>query len=77
MLDGNTEIPLRLTANECNTILGVLSDAPWKVVAGIIAKIQGQIMAVDPAAFGDRQPAPAPDTGRIIPAANGVDHVPD
>lgn len=66
MLDINLEIPLRLTMGECNTILAILSDQPWRIANPLIGKFHAAIAAVAPEAFGPPAPAKA--------AANGVDH---
>jgi len=45
------EIPLTLTAADCNIMLQMLADAPYRVAAPLIDKIRRQILAVDPTAF--------------------------
>jgi hypothetical protein len=56
MIDANQDVPLTLTAGECNVILSLLSDAPYRVAAPLIGKLHNQIRAFDPTAFGDAAP---------------------
>jgi hypothetical protein len=51
MLTLDQEIPLTLTVADCNNILLVLNDAPFKIAAPIIEKMRQQILAIDPTAF--------------------------
>ena len=45
MIDPNEGIAITLTAQEWNTTLGVLSDAPFRIVAPIINKMVAQTQA--------------------------------
>lgn len=67
MMNADQDVPLTLTAGDCNVILSLLNEAPYRVAAPLIGKIRSQITAIDPNAFGDQLPS----------AANGAAHVSD
>lgn len=57
MIDPNTNIAVMLNAAQWNTVLGQLSEGPYRLVAPILQAIQQQCMAQDP----ERQ------EGQVIP----------
>jgi hypothetical protein len=50
MLQASDPINVTLTAGEWNQVLAILGEAPYRVVAALIGKIQGQGLAQAPAA---------------------------
>lgn len=60
----DTAVSVTLQAQEWNAMLNVLVDAPYKMVAGLIAQITEQA----------RQQAPQPGMPPGLPLTNGADH---
>jgi hypothetical protein len=56
MMNADQEVAVMLTAAECNTLLAVLGEVPYRIAAPIVAKLHSHLLAVDPTAF-DRPPA--------------------
>ena len=51
MIDANTELSLTVTAAELNVIMTALAEAPYRLSAPVIAKVQQQVEAAVPGAF--------------------------
>lgn len=53
------ELQLTVTAADCNVLLQLLSEAPYRVAAPLVDKIRHQILAAHPTAFsGEPQVQP-------------------
>lgn len=72
MVSPDQEFTLVLTAAECNVILTALSEAPYRVSAPVINKLQQLISQMAPDAFTPGS-YPAPQTKIGL---NGSDAVP-
>ena len=57
MMQPDQEVSLTLAVADCNVILSLLSEAPYRIAAPLIGKLRNQILAIDPTAFGDAAPA--------------------
>ena len=61
MLQPTDEVTVRMTAAEWNSVLTVLSDGPFRIVASLIQKIRDQGMAqADQAGNGAEDAAHVP-----------------